>query len=75
MLSNTVEIFTEAHEKQMGLDITYTFHEEFECDNCGNNISFEIRCFEYPVVFLEDRDKSCDGGSFMEEPQIDVLFE
>lgn len=52
----------------------YDFHEESQCDNCGNYLRYSIRGFEYPVGCLNCNDCECNVGVFIKSPEVDVNY-
>lgn len=67
------DVFT--YERSMGDEIEYYYKDELICENCGNKISFDIRAFEYPVGAFNYSSFECDGGNFLEEPNIEIDYE
>ena len=61
-------------ENRMGEEIEYRHEGFIECDNCGNEISFRISGYEYPVGAFNYEDSEIAGGRFEEEPHMGVIY-
>ena len=61
-------------ENCMGEEIEYRHDGYIECDHCGNEISFRISGYEYPVGAFNYEDCEIDGGRFEEEPHMGVIY-
>lgn len=59
----------------MGPEIEHLFSVDIDCDRCGNSMSISIRAFEYPEGALNDVDTEAFGCSFVEQPDVDVVWE
>ena len=58
----------------MGEEIEYRHEGGIECGNCGNEISFRISGYEYPVGAFNYEDCEIAGGRFEEEPHMGVIY-
>ena len=61
-------------ENGMGEEIEYRHEGGIECGNCGNEISFRISGYEYPVGAFNYEDCEIAGGRFEEEPHMGVIY-
>lgn len=61
-------------ENRMGEEIEYRHDGYIECDHCGNEISFRISGYEYPVGAFNYEDCEIEGGRFQEEPHMGVIY-
>lgn len=61
-------------ENGMGEEIEYRHNGFIECDGCGNEISFRISGYEYPVGAFNYEDSEITGGSFDKEPHMGVIY-
>ena len=61
-------------ENGMGEEIKYRHDGFIECDGCGNEISFRISGYEYPVGAFNYEDSEITGGSFDKEPHMCLTF-
>lgn len=61
-------------ENGMGDEVEYRHDGVIECENCGNEISFRISGFEYPVGAFDYEDYEIEGGEFTEEPHMVVVY-
>ena len=61
-------------ENRMGEEIEYLHDNNIECDHCGNEISFRISGYEYPVGAFNYEDCEIAGGRFEEEPHMGVIY-
>lgn len=57
----------------MGVETEYLIREERDCA-CGNIISFTIRGYEYPVGAFDFEDYSIDGGTFIDTPNMEIVY-
>jgi hypothetical protein len=61
-------------ENGMGEEIEYRHDGYIECDHCGNEISFRISGYEYPVGAFNYEDCEIADGCFEEEPHMGVIY-
>ena len=61
-------------DNRMGEEIEFRHDGYFECDQCGNEISFTISGFEYPVGAFNFEDCGITGGCFEKKPQMGVIY-
>lgn len=61
-------------ENGMGEEIEYWHDDNIECDHCGNEISFRISGYEYPVGAFNNEACEIAGGRFEEEPHMGVIY-
>lgn len=61
-------------ENRMGEEIEFRHDGYIECDHCGNEISFRISGYEYPVGAFNYEDNEIAGGRFEEDPQMGVVY-
>jgi hypothetical protein len=52
---------TYCEERNMGMQIGYTWTYEDECSHCQNPYSFEINAWEYPIGILDSEDSKSEG--------------
>lgn len=62
-----------SEERNMGMQIGYTWTYEDECPYCQNPYSFEINAWEYPIGILNCKDSQSNGVEL--EYDIDVAQE
>lgn len=61
-------------ENGMGEEIEFRHDGCIECDQCGNEISFRISGYEYPVGAFNYEDNEIVGGQFENEPHMGVIY-
>lgn len=61
-------------ENGMGGEVEYRYDDAIECRNCGNEICFRISGFEYPVGAFNYEDYKIEGGDFIEEPHMIIVY-
>ena len=61
-------------ENRMGEEIEYRHEGGIVCDHCGNEISFRISGYEYPVGAFNYEDSGIAGGRFEEDPHMGVIY-
>ena len=61
-------------ENGMGDEVEYRYDSAIECRNCGNEICFRISGFEYPVGAFNYEDYEIEGGDFIEEPHMIIVY-
>ena len=61
-------------DNAMGEEIEFRHEGYIECDYCGNEISFRISGYEYPVGAFNYEDCEIAGGSFEEAPHMGVIY-
>lgn len=66
---------TSVYDRPMGEEIEYDFRGEISCDECHSWIEFSIRGYEYPVGAFNFSDSECYGGSFINEPVVEMDYE
>ncbi len=54
--------------------IEYRYEGGIVCEHCGNEISFRISGYEYPVGAFNYEDCNITGGRFEEEPHMGVIY-
>jgi hypothetical protein len=59
----------------MGYEIEYTWHCEFACTKCSNDIEVIPRAYEYPEGILNYFDVDCSGAKIEEEPNFSIINE
>lgn len=62
-----------SEERNMGMQIGYTWTHEGECPNCQNPYSFEISAWEYPIGILDSEDPKSEGVEL--DYEVDVVYE
>lgn len=72
---NDFDVKTFSCERQMGPEVTHEFSAESSCSECDNVFSCVVRAYEYPIGALNYTDNDCDGGIFIEEPEIEDNYE
>lgn len=58
----------------MGEEIEYLHDGFLECEHCGNEITFKICGYEYPVGAFDNEFCEISGGIFEEEPHMGVIY-
>lgn len=61
-------------ENGMGEEIEFRTEHTFKCDNCHNSISLSLFGSEYPAGAFNYVDKQIEGGNFVEEPEMGVVY-
>lgn len=61
-------------ENGMGEEIEYWHEGGILCEYCGNEITFKISGYEYPVGAFNYEDCDIAGGRFEEEPHMGVIY-
>ncbi len=61
-------------ENSMGEEAEYRIEGFTECPECGQEISFRVSGYEYPLGAYNYEDNEIDGGYFDEEPQMGVVY-
>lgn len=62
-----------SEERNMGMQIGYTWTCEDECPHCQNLYSFEINAWEYPIGILDSEDSKSEGVKL--DYEVDVAQE
>ena len=70
---DSVDVETSSYERPMGDEVEYAFCGECEC-SCGNQITFAVYAYEYPVGALNYTRNECSNGEFVIEPGIEVDY-
>lgn len=73
--ADDLDFETSAYDRPMGEEIEYDFRGEICCDECYLWIDFSIRGYEYPVGAFNFSDSECNGGSFVDEPVVEMDYE
>lgn len=71
---DSLEVDTYSYERNMGAEIEYNFTGECCCENCGNDMHFIVKAYEYPVGALNYEDYESQGCTFVQEPSIEVNY-
>lgn len=58
----------------MGEEIEFCHGDYIESDQCGNEISFRISGYEYPIGAFNYEDSEITGGRFEKEPHMGVIY-
>lgn len=66
---------TSSYERNMGSEVMYEFHGDYDCPVCGNSIRFSISGGEYPIGAFEYEDYDIRGGIFVQSPSLEVIYE
>ena len=61
-------------ENSMGDEAEYRIEGYAECPECGNEITFRISGYEYPMGAYNYEDNEIEGGEFEEDPQMGVVY-
>lgn len=61
-------------ENRMGEEIEFRHDGYIECDHCGNEISFRISGYEYPIGAFNYEEFEIAGGSFEETPRMGIIY-
>lgn len=61
-------------ENSMGDEAEYRIEGYAECPECGNEITFRISGYEYPMSAYNYEDNEIEGGEFEEDPQMGVVY-
>lgn len=73
-----VEFYTRSNDHGdncMGEEIEYQHEDCMVCDRCGNQISFIISGYEYPVGAFNYEDSKIFGGFFEEKPHMGIFYD
>ena len=62
-----------SEERNMGMQIGYTWTHEGECPKCHNPFNFEISAWEYPIGILDSEDSQSNGVELVYD--VDVAQE
>ncbi|MBR6124868.1 hypothetical protein IKQ19_14935 [Candidatus Saccharibacteria bacterium] len=62
-----------SEERNMGMQIGYTWTHEDECPHCHEPYSFEINAWEYPIGILDSEDSKSEGVEL--DYEVDVVYE
>jgi predicted RNA-binding Zn-ribbon protein involved in translation (DUF1610 family) len=60
-------------EKGMGVETQYVSEHEFECDECGQEISIKFEVWEYPVGAINHTTHSATGANNVES-EFDFIY-
>lgn len=58
----------------MGNEVEYNFIGETDCDKCGCSLKYIVRGYEYPIGALNYIDSECQGGDFVQSPEVSVEY-
>lgn len=72
--ADSLDYETNSCERPMGDEIEYKFLGEMCCERCDKLISFDIRGYEYPVGAFNYSDSKCCGGTFVQEPSVEIEY-
>lgn len=61
-------------ENGMGEEIEYLHDGYIVCDHCGNEISFRISGYEYPIGAFNYEDCEIAGERFEESPHMGIIY-
>ena len=70
---DTLDCDFTSDERPMGAEIEHHFFGECQCE-CGNNLTYSIFAYEYPVEVFNYLRYECEGGIFKQEPTIDIDY-
>lgn len=73
--ADSLEYDTSTYERSMGEETEYNFYGEICCEKCRTWIAFNIRGYEYPVGAFNFSDYDCNGGEFVSEPAVEMVYE
>ncbi len=62
-------------ENAMGIELTYESQFSVSCPICGNEIYIRLVGYEYPEGAFDNSESSCEGGSFVQEPSVGILYD
>lgn len=71
---DSLDVDTYSYERNMGAEVEYAFAGECSCEECGNFLQYTVRAYEYPAGALNYSDSECDGGHFVQSPEINVNY-
>lgn len=71
---DSLDVNTYSYERNMGDEVEYNFVGETDCDQCGCNLKYLVRGYEYPVGALNYTDSECQGGHFLQSPEVGVDY-
>lgn len=67
--------YFESHsENGMGDEAVYLIDDDLECAKCGNKISIKVYGSEYPVGAFNFENCEIDGGTFIEQPHMSMVY-
>ena len=61
-------------DNRMGEEIEFRHEGYIECDQCGNEISFRISGYEYPIGAFNYEDSEIAGGRFEESYIAEMIL-
>lgn len=67
-----VEMYS--YERNMGEEVEYNFVGEYCCDECGNQMQYVIRAYEYPIGALNYEAYEEHGCTFVHEPSVEISY-
>lgn len=66
---------TSQYERNMGVEIEYTWEYAATCPSCNNDISVTVEGWEYPVGIFNYEESTSVGCLITEKPALEVEFE
>lgn len=73
--ADSLDYDTSVYERAMGEEIEYNFYGDICCEKCHSWIEINIRGYEYPVGAFNFSDSECHGGTFVNEPVVEIEYE
>lgn len=73
--ADSLEYDTFVYERPMGEEIIHDFHGEICCEECQSTIWFSVQGCEYPVGMYNFSIDECHGGTFLDKPDMEIVYE
>lgn len=70
----SLELNIMSYGRKMGEEIEYDFDGGCQCVKCGTYLRYSVRGFEYPVGALNYDNCECQGGHFVQSPEVAVDY-
>ena len=64
-----------SYERNMGPEVMYEFHGDYDCPNCGNSVHFSLYGSEYPIGAFNYQNHEIIGGFFVQSPSLEVIYD
>ena len=64
-----------SYERNMGPEVMYEFHGDYDCPNCSNSVRFSLYGSEYPIGAFNYQNHEIIGGFFVQSPILEVIFD
>ena len=64
-----------SYERNTGPEVTYEFHDDYDCPNCSNSVRFSLYGSEYPIGAFNYQNHEIIGGFFVQSPSLEVIYD